>query len=105
MRTVFSKNNILIRLTDERWFHIVENMEKTVIEQLQPLLPQIISLSKTNKSLSFDYDEEADVLYISLRKPQQATDTEMVNDDLLIRKRNNDIVGITIMHASSFHAV
>lgn len=25
MVTVYSKNNVLIRLTDERWLHIVEN--------------------------------------------------------------------------------
>ena len=77
-------------------------MDKAIIKQLEPLLPQIISLSKRNKSLSFDYDEEADVLYISLRKPQQATDTDMVNDDMLVRRRGKEIVGITIMHASNF---
>lgn len=78
-------------------------MEKTIIKQLQPLLPQIISLSKRKKSLYFDYDNEVDVLYVSFQKPQQATDTEMVNDDVLLRKRNGDIVGVTIMHASNFH--
>lgn len=77
-------------------------MEKTLINQIQPLLPQIVALSKKQKSLSFDYDKEADVLYISFQKPQQATDTDIVNDDILIRKRNNEIVGITIMHASKF---
>lgn len=77
-------------------------MEETIIKQLQPLLPQIIALSKRKKSLYFDYDNEADVLYISFQKPQQATDTEIVDEDMLLRRRNGDIVGITIMHASSF---
>ncbi len=77
-------------------------MEKTIINQLQPLLPKIIALSKNKKSVSFDYDEEADVLYISFTKPQRATDTEMVNDDILLRKRKNEIVGVTIMHASNY---
>lgn len=77
-------------------------MEKTIIKELQPLLPEIIALSKRKKSVSFDYDEEADVLYISFKKPQQATDTEIINDDILIRKRRNDVVGITILHASDF---
>lgn len=77
-------------------------MDKAIVKELQPLLPQIISLSKRNKSLSFDYDEEADVLYISFQKPQQATDTEMINDDVLVRKRGKETVGITIMHASNF---
>lgn len=78
-------------------------MEESIIEELQPLLPKIISLSKRNKSVSFDYDEEADVLYISFVKPQQATDTDFVNDDILVRKRDNRIVGLTILHASAFN--
>lgn len=77
-------------------------MEKAIITQLQPLLPQIIALSKKNKTVSFDYDSGADVLYISFAKPQQANDTEMVSDDVLIRKRDKEIVGVTIMHASNF---
>jgi len=28
MKVVYSKNDILIRLTDERWFHIVENHDE-----------------------------------------------------------------------------
>ncbi len=77
-------------------------MEKTIIDELQPLLPVIISLSKKEKSVAFDYDEAADVLYISFQKPQQATDTEIINDDFLVRKRKDIIVGVTILHASDF---
>jgi uncharacterized protein YuzE len=47
-----------------------------------------------------DYDEEADVLYMSFRRPQGATKTiEM--DDVLIRKDGREIVGLTILNASS----
>ena len=28
MNTVYSKNNVLIRLTEERWFHVVENHDE-----------------------------------------------------------------------------
>ena len=52
------------------------------------------------KTVNSYYDEKADVLYVSFEKPQQATDTEMISDDILLRKRKNDIVGVTIMHAS-----
>ena len=46
-----------------------------------------------------DYDKEADVLYMSFRKPQRATKTiEM--DDVLVRKDGRDIVGLTILNAS-----
>ena len=48
-----------------------------------------------------DYDEEADVLYISFRKPQRATRTIEINDDILVRKDRARIVGLTILNASS----
>ena len=77
-------------------------MEKAIVKQIQPLLPQLVALSKKQSAMSFDFDKEADVLYISFQKPQKATDTEMVSDDILLRKRNNEIVGITVLHASTF---
>ena len=48
-----------------------------------------------------DYDEEADVLYISVRKPQRASETIEIDGDVLLRKHKNEIVGITIMNAST----
>jgi uncharacterized protein YuzE len=48
-----------------------------------------------------DYDKEADVLYVSFRKPQRATETIELSDDILVRKTGKDIVGLTIMNASS----
>ncbi|MBN1960025.1 MAG: DUF2283 domain-containing protein [Deltaproteobacteria bacterium] len=47
-----------------------------------------------------DYDEETDVLYMNFRKPQRATKTVEMNEDVLIRKDGSKIVGITIMNAS-----
>ena len=48
-----------------------------------------------------DYDEEADVLYLSFRKPQRAKKTVERDDDILIRTDGDKIVGITILDASS----
>jgi len=48
-----------------------------------------------------DYDREADVLYISFERPQRATDS-VLRDDVLIRKRNGKIIGLTILNASKF---
>jgi uncharacterized protein YuzE len=48
-----------------------------------------------------DYDKEADVLYMSFRKPQRATKTIEADQDVLIRKDGRDIVGLTIMNASN----
>ena len=47
-----------------------------------------------------DYDKEADVLYVSFRKPQRANKTLELDDDILVRKDGREIVGITILNAS-----
>lgn len=53
------------------------------------------------KHIWVDYDKEADVLYLSFRKPQRAKKTVETDDDVLIRTDGKQIVGITILNASS----
>ena len=48
-----------------------------------------------------DYDKEADVLYLSFRKPQRAKKTVEISDDVLIRTDDDEVVGITVLNASS----
>ena len=48
-----------------------------------------------------DYDEGADVLYLSLRKPQRATDSVMRDDGIIVRTYGKEIVGLTILDAST----
>jgi uncharacterized protein YuzE len=48
-----------------------------------------------------DYDQEADVLYMSFRRPQNATRTIEADDDILIRKDGRTIVGLTFLNASA----
>ncbi len=48
-----------------------------------------------------DYDEEADVLYISFRRPQKATDSEMTGEGVLLRYREDELVGLTILDVST----
>jgi len=48
-----------------------------------------------DKTVDIDYDEEADVLYLSFGKPQPADDSEEVND-VIYRVRENGLAGITI---------
>ena len=43
---------------------------------------------------------EADVLYISFKKPSHATDSELTDDDVIIRYEGDAIVGLTILNAS-----
>jgi len=51
-----------------------------------------ISLEK----IDFDYDAEADVLYISFGKPREAKDSVEVEDGVIYRLADNEVVGITI---------
>lgn len=48
-----------------------------------------------------DYDREADVLYISFRHPQRATETKATDDGLLLRYHGEELVGITVLEAST----
>jgi len=52
-----------------------------------------ISLEK----IDFDYDEEADVLYISFGKPRAAKDSIEVEEGVIYRLADNEVVGITIL--------
>jgi len=46
------------------------------------------------------YDAEADTLYVNYRKPSHATDSELTDDDVIVRYEGEDVVGYTILHAS-----
>ena len=50
--------------------------------------------------LWFDYDQEADVLYVSLERPQKATTSKMREDGILLRYRAKKLVGVTVFEAS-----
>lgn len=51
--------------------------------------------------VTLDYDREADVLYVSFQKPQRATDSEILEDGIIIRKRGTRVVGFTILDAAA----
>jgi len=78
-------------------------MEKSIASQtVKPVAEAVPLLLKfPERRFWVDYDEEADVLYISFRRPQQATDTEMTEEGILLRYRGDEIVGITILDAST----
>jgi uncharacterized protein YuzE len=52
------------------------------------------------KYLRSSYDPEADVLYINFKRPSHATDSEITDDDIVVRYENGDVVGLTVLHAS-----
>lgn len=79
---------------------------ETKVKKKDKLIQTCLSLSSDITKLLVDhmwvdYDKEADVLYLSFRKPQRAKKTIERDDDILIRQDGNKIVGITILNAST----
>ncbi len=58
-------------------------------------------LSSPHRFLWSSYDAEADVLYINFKKPARATDSELTDDDVIIRYEGDEVIGLTILHAST----
>jgi uncharacterized protein YuzE len=75
-----------------------KNLTQKDISEIFKAIPHLIKLS--TRKIWVDYDKEADVLYISLQRPQNATDSEMQEDGVLLRYRDKNLVGITIFEAS-----
>jgi uncharacterized protein YuzE len=48
-----------------------------------------------------DYDSEAGGLYLSFQRPQKAMETEMTEEGILLRYRDEQLVGITVLDAST----
>ncbi|NBD17805.1 MAG: DUF2283 domain-containing protein [Cyanobacteria bacterium] len=63
-----------------------------------PLLQEL-----PRRPFSLLYDAEADVLYIDFYNPPQSSDdTELTDDDIVIRYGQGDeVVGLTVLNASS----
>jgi uncharacterized protein YuzE len=62
------------------------------------LLPSLKSV--LGHAVYISYDEEADVLYVSLGEPRAADDTDMTDEGILTRYADGEIVGYTILNAS-----
>ncbi len=71
-------------------------LEKRFVKQAEEPLFQLLKLSSR---AWIDYDKEADAAYISFEKLQRATDSEMLDNGVIVRKRGKKIVGLTILHA------
>ena len=69
------------------------------MEKMTNIIESIPYLLKMpSKRIWVDYDDEADVLYISFRKPQQATDSIM-EEDIIYHYLDKELVGLTVLHA------
>jgi len=59
---------------------------------------EVVTLSP--EAVDVEYNEKADVLYISFGQDSQAEDSELTDNDVVIRYRNGKIIGLTVLHFS-----
>jgi uncharacterized protein YuzE len=57
-------------------------------------------MSNDSATVWSSYDADADVLYLNFKKPSAATDSELTDNDVIVRYDGNEIIGLTILHAS-----
>ena len=70
-----------------------------VIAQIYAATPHLLRLP--GQKAWVDYDEGADVLYVSLKRPQKATESEYLDEEgVILSYRNDELVGITVLDAS-----
>lgn len=74
-------------------------MEKVISANILRIVPSLLTLPQSHYTV--DYDEEVDVLYISFHRPQRATNSVMTPEGLLLRYRDDQLVGVTILDAST----
>lgn len=52
-----------------------------------------------SKRMWYGYDGEADVLYLNFKKSSHADDSELTDDDMIIRYEGGGAVGVTVLNA------
>ena len=73
-------------------------MAVTNIKDYVKLVPAV-KHSPTGRLWS-SYDAEADVLSVSFEQPRPASDSELTDEDVIVRYRGEEMIGLTILHAS-----
>jgi len=68
------------------------------VKAIQKLTPQLLNIPF--KRIWYSYDEEADVLYLNFKKPSHADDSDLTDDDVIIRYEKGEVVGVSVLHAS-----
>ena len=52
-----------------------------------------------SQTINLNYDSEGDVLYINFGQPQEADDSDITDEGVIIRLREGKIVGFTVLNA------
>lgn len=72
-------------------------MTTAEVDRARELVPHLLDIP--HKKVWVDYDEEADVLYVNFKTPSHADDSELTDDDVIIRYEKGSMVGMTFLHA------
>jgi uncharacterized protein YuzE len=68
------------------------------IDEYVRLIPAVSE--SPDRTVWVTYDPEADTLYVNFRRPSVADDSELTDDDLIVRYAGGEIIGATVLHAS-----
>ena len=121
MLTVSSRNGVPIRLTDERWQHIgtrhpeMTDQRERVLETVADpdMIQGVLHVSAVREkgrsmdairildkpaSISWDYDQDADVLYLSVGEPRPAVGVD-IGEGVVLRydEDRKEVVGLTLI--------
>jgi uncharacterized protein YuzE len=70
-------------------------------QDMADFLPLIGPVLKSpHGRMTSSYDREADVLYVSFEDGAEASDSELTDDDIIVRYRGDEMIGLTILHAA-----
>jgi uncharacterized protein YuzE len=73
------------------------------LKKIMDIVPQLVGIPYMRVWSS--YDKEADVLYLNFKKPSHADDSEITDNDTIIRYEKGEVVGITVLNASKTQIV
>jgi len=76
-----------------------ELIQEKTLKDITKVASNFLKLPSTK--MWINYDKEADVLYISLNRPQKADDSEMLDNGILLRYKEDKLIGITILDFST----
>jgi uncharacterized protein YuzE len=54
----------------------------------------------TPEKIDVEYDKKGDALYIAFSPDTVADDSELTDNDVLVRYKGNKIIGLTVLHFS-----
>lgn len=74
-------------------------LEEKSIHDLLQTVTHLVRLPR--RQMWLDYDAEADVLYLHFEEKPSSTHSEIRDDGVILDYRDDELVGLTVLEASS----